>query len=51
LASLILAEGLKMGLFEALAVRVYQRSGKYEDLYAAAGLDSDNVLKYLDKII
>jgi transketolase len=50
-ASFILEQGLKVDLFEALAVSSYQRSGKYEDLYAAAGLDSENVLKYLDKII
>lgn len=51
LATFILGEGLKVSLFESLAVNSYQRSGKYEDLYAATGLNAENVLKYLDKII
>ncbi len=51
LALLIQKKQLPVKLVGGLGVRSYQQSGNWRQLYAKAGLDRDNIVKFIDKLI
>lgn len=50
IALLAMERGMNLKLFKGLGVDQYQLSGKFDELYAAAGIYRKNIVEYIDKL-
>lgn len=50
IAALIVENNLSVTSFQSLGVKVYQSSGKAEELYANAGIYCKNIVEYIDNL-